>query len=157
MHLDSPCVGMVGAQKLNLSSWLQCPSVGTLRSWCSSRVWDRGTTKTCSRYTYLVPLATEPGDSEGKRRVWAILTAWRKGTHMGLGDVGTSPRVSDLSGSAAAGATSQRKTCRCFQQRLEKGTEPREVVALPSQLPAGAASRCFGRGAQHFELHLNKI
>lgn len=77
--------------------------------------------------------------------------------HVVLGDWGSSPRVSNLLGTTAADATSQRKTCRCFQKRLEKGTGPRKEVALPSQLQAGASSQCFGQGAQHFELRLNKI
>lgn len=70
--------------------------------------------------------------------------------HMGLGDAGSSPWVFNLMGIADASATSQHKTCRCFQKRLEKGTGPREVVGLPSQLQAGASSQCFGRGGTTF-------
>lgn len=130
---------MVGAQKPNLISWLQCPSVGDLVFLKSLGPWDHQNVLLIHVPRPARHRARGQRGEEQQGRVWAILTAWRKGTHMGLGDVGSSPRVSNLSGTAAAGATSQRQTCRCFRKRLGKGTEPREVVALPSQLQAGAA------------------
>lgn len=62
-----------------------------------------------------------------------ILTVQRKATHTGLGDVGSSPRVSSLMGIAAADATLQCKTCRCFQEKWERRTEPQEGVPAPSR------------------------